>query len=77
MALCKVARQGRDPEKLPIEKAFLEAVRAELDIQGATYEEERARKRRRTDRPVAPQPKIAEVDALAMFEQEGDDEEEE
>jgi hypothetical protein len=77
MALCEVARQGRDPLKLPIEEAFLKAVRAELDIQGATFEEERARKRRRTDRPVAPQAKMAVKDALAMFEQEEDEEEEE
>ena len=73
--LCDRARKGRHPSKLPIEQAVLVAVRAEMGIQGATYEEERARKRRRVDRPVVVQPKMAEADALAMFEDEGDEEE--
>ena len=76
MTWCDVARQGRRPEKLPIEEALLKAVRLELDIQGATFEEERARKRRRTNRPVAAQPQMAEEEALAMFQDEGEDEEE-
>jgi hypothetical protein len=75
MALCDAARQGRLPKKLPIEEALLKAVRLELDIQGATFEEERARKRRRTNRPVAAQPQMAEEEALAMFQDEGEDEE--
>lgn len=69
------ASQGRQPEKLAIEEAFLTRVRAELNIEGATHEEERARKRRRTNRPVAPQPRMAKEDALAMFQDDGEEEE--
>jgi len=69
------AKTGRNSTKLPIEKAVLDAVRLELDIQGATYELERARKRSRTDRPVVEKPSMSKEDALAMFEEEGSDEE--
>lgn len=75
MTWCDVAHQGRRPEKLPIEEAFLAKIRAELRIEGATHEEERARKRRRVNRPVQPPPRMAENEALAMFQDEGDDEE--
>lgn len=71
------AEAGRHPSKLPIEQAVLDAVRLELDIQGSTYEEERARKRRRTNRPVQAQPRMAEAQALAMFQDEGSDDEDE
>jgi len=75
MTWCDVAHQGRRAEKLPIEEALLKQVRAELRIRGATHEEERALKRRRTNRPVVPEPRMEVDEALAMFQDEGDAEE--
>jgi len=76
LALMAKAEQGRDPSKLPLEKAVLDAVRLELDIQGETFEQERNRKRRRTNRPVQEQPRMGEAQALAHFQDDGSDEEE-
>jgi len=76
LTLTVKAVQGRDPSKLPLEKAVLKAVRLELDIQGETYEEERARKRKRSNRPVQEQPQMGEEQALAHFQDEGSDEDE-
>jgi len=70
------ADQGHDSSKLPLEQAVLDAVRLELDIQGETFEQERARKRRRTNRPVQEQPRMGEEQALAHFQDEGSDEKE-
>ena len=76
LALMGRADQGRDPSKLPLEQAVLDAVRLELDIQGETFEQERNRKRRRTNRPVQEQPRMGEAQALAHFQDDGSDEEE-
>jgi len=76
VALMAKADQGRNSSELPLEKAVLDAVRLELDIQGETYEQEWARKRRRTNRPVQEQPHMGEEQALAHFQDEGSDEEE-
>jgi len=76
LALMGKADQGRDPSKLPLEQAVLDAVRLELDIQGEPFEQERAKKRHRTNRPVAEEPCMGEEQALAHFQDEGSDEEE-
>jgi len=76
MVLMAKAIQGRDPSKLPLEQAVLKAVRLELDIQGETHEEERSRKRKRSNRPVQEQPRMGEEQALAHFQDEGSGEEE-
>jgi len=69
------AQHGLQPSKLPIEKAVTDPLRLELDIQGATCEEERSRKRRRTARPVEQKPSMSTEGALAVFEEESGDEE--
>ena len=76
LVLMGKADQGHDPSKLPLEQAVFDAVRLELDIKGETYEEERARERCRTNRPVQEQPRMGEAQALAHFQDEGSDEEE-
>jgi len=76
VALMGRADQGHNPSKLPLEKAVLDAVRLELDIQGETFEQERARKHCRTNPPFQEEPRMGEEQALTQFQDEGSDEEE-
>ena len=60
-------RRGRSEHGLEVERAFLRKIRADRGIVGATWEEERARRRRQGNRgrdvAVAPPMDAAAVEA--------------
>ena len=64
-----LVRQGRNAQGLAVEKAFLRKIRADKGILADTYEEERARKRRRNTRPVAVAPPMEVADVEATFDE--------
>ena len=68
-AIKTLVQQGRSPQGLAVEKAFLRKIRADKGITQATYAEERASRRRRQARPVAVAPPMDAAAVAAAFEE--------